>query len=371
MAFSNYGSGTGYLTSPVKNVNGLPVGWSDYKAPVVVNTPAPSYGPVYNGPSAPASGGSNSGGGNSGGGGPSSNSSEDDRQAQEQAQIEQYYGLANDQVKGQIKSLKNSENDIYKTATSPYDQQSPLIQQAGQQGLGAIANQQSQAGAQEQSALAAARRLYSELTQRNVQAFGSGANSSVGQAAGEILGRSAQEQFGNVRNTAGQTQQTLATAARDLNDKMTAQLNSLELQKQQALSQAKLYFRDKLDQLNQDKTLIGQAKANAKLDVLREYNNYYRSLESQSNSLKNTISSTAQAAYNQLIGGTQDFANTTNNQISMAGNAVGNQGISNDNYQAGLANSNVLSGDNGQSGITNQLFGSFLPQPNRRQDQLA
>ena len=184
----------------------------------------------------------------SGGSSTSTNSNgrtDQEQQDYENSKIDEYFGQAMGTLDSQEQSLYKNQSNLYTNATSPYDQQVPLINQAAQQGQNAITTQQTEAGTQEQNALSAARRLYDELTSRNRQAFGSGALGSVGQAASEVLGRSAQEQFGTIRNTAGETIQKLATASRDLQEKTNAQLQSLELQKQQALAQAKMWFQER------------------------------------------------------------------------------------------------------------------------------
>lgn len=322
----------------------------------------PFIGPIQQQtlPTSPT-GGSNGGSGGDGSGGGGTYSfgdktglTESEYQKAYNNKVNEYYGQAMGRLNTQESALRGSEQDYYNIATSPYDQQVPLINQATQQGQGAIQAQQGQAGVNEQNALAAARRLYDELTSRNRQAFGSGALGSVGQAAGEVLGRSAQSQFGTIRNTAGQTQQQLATAMRDLQDKANAQLQSLELQKGQALSQAKLWFKERLDAINALKTETSQAKSQAKLDALKEYRDYTRTLEAQATALRNQLTLNASNAYNGLTANTQNYATGAGQYGGYAQGLTANQLASNTGAQAGFGSSNAISSASPQSALEAQ-----------------
>jgi hypothetical protein len=295
-------------------------------------------------------------------GGGSGSGSEDQYQDDINNKIDEYYGQAMGRLDSQRSDLKGSEQDYYNIATSPYDQQVPLINQAAQQGQGTITEQRGQAGTQEQNALAAARRLYDELTSRNRQAFGSGALGSVGQAAGEVLGRSAQQQFGTIRNTAGETQQSLMTAARNLEQQTQAQLQSLELQKGQALSQAKLWFKERLDAINALREETSLAKSQAKLDALKEYRDYARTLESQASDLRNQLTLSAATQYNGLTNNTNQFATGAGQYGSYAQGVTGNQANTNAGAQAKFQLGNNLSAASPQSTLDAQgLYGSYAP----------
>jgi hypothetical protein len=296
----------------------------------------------------------------SGGSSTSTNSNgrtDQEQQDYENSKIDEYFGQAMGTLDSQEQSLYKNQSNLYTNATSPYDQQVPLINQAAQQGQNAITTQQTEAGTQEQNALSAARRLYDELTSRNRQAFGSGALGSVGQAASEVLGRSAQEQFGTIRNTAGETIQKLATASRDLQEKTNAQLQSLELQKQQALAQAKMWFQERLDSINNQRGQVGQAKASAKLDTLREYRNRVWQLEDQSKALSNQITTQANTAGQQLYQQYTDYNSALTAGVQGGQNAVTNQGNTNSNAVNGLGNSNTLSG--AEPTQANILYGNY------------
>jgi hypothetical protein len=278
------------------------------------------------------------------------------------------YDLINDQYKAAIKSLNTQQSSLmanqqnyYDIATTPYSSQVPLINSAAQQGQNAILGQQNTAQVQEQNALAAARNLYDQLTSRNRSAFGSGALGSVGQASSEILGRSAQEQFGNIRNTAGQTMQQLQTAATDLTTKTNDQLNSLDQQKQAALAQAKISFQDKLDYISQQKDQAANVKAQNKLSAMQDYRDYVRGLANQADQLRNNIIATAQSNGQDINTALTQFYNAQNSAVGQGQTNVYNQGQSNQGYVGGLQTSNILTGSPQQGDITTQLYGGYNP----------
>lgn len=280
-------------------------------------------------------------------------------------QLDSYYDPSMKMLNAQQTALMGNQGNFENIATSPYDQQVPLVTQAGQQGQNAIQGQMGQAGTTEQSALAAARRLYDELTSRGRQAFGSGALGSVGQAASEVLGRSAQEQFGNIRNTAGQTMQTLQTAARELQDKTSTLLNNLQLQKAEALSKAKMDFQDRLDYIAQQKNLVGQAKAAAKLSALQSYRDNIQQMASQAEQVKTSIIMQAQANgqnvsqalnqyYDAMGQGGQQGSSALNTQGTMANNSINNMANANSMSQAAAPDTGLMYG-----------YGSYAPSSNR------
>lgn len=257
--------------------------------------------------------------------------------------IENSYNDAIKRLNSQSSALKDNEQNFYNVATAPYTSQIPLVQQAGAEGESALGLQQQKAGLNEQNALAAARRLYDELTSRNRQAFGSGALGSVGQAASEILGRTAQQGMGSVRNQAAETYNNIAVAVTNLKAKVKAQLDSLEQQKQAALSQAKLAFQEKIDYINDKKNEAAQAKAQNKLDAMREYRDYVRSIEQQGSQLASSLTNQANAAYNDLINQTNSTKAGIAGNVNTGVSAVGNQGQANASAYNSMGQGNIVS----------------------------
>lgn len=185
-------------------------------------------------------------------------------------EIENIYSEVDKYLDNQQSRLMAGEQDYYNTFTSPYESQMPLVNQAKESGIANLQNQQGVAMSQEQDALSAASRLYNELMSRNQQAFGGGANSSVGQAANEIASREAQRQFGSIKNNSAQVVQGIITKMNEVESQAQAMMQQLEMQKEAALSQAKLAFQDKLDAIDADRAQLGQAKAQLKYQAMLE-----------------------------------------------------------------------------------------------------
>lgn len=267
-------------------------------------------------------------------GGSSNNSNGEDTSKgtydKENALIDAQYNDNKSTLDKMYSDMYLGEQDFYDTYTKPYDAQTPLILQARDQGLQSISNQQNIAGQQEQSALAAARQLYNELTQRNQQAFGGGALSSVGQAAGEILGRGAMQTFGNIRQGAQNTIQGLITEARNVSERADAQLQQLNMQKEAALSEARLAFRDKLGEIDRMRDQLKQNRTNMKLEALREFRSNIQNIANQATAFQQSLQAMKYQADLNLrnaLSSTQQYADAG---VASGQNMLGQQGAGNE-----------------------------------------
>jgi hypothetical protein len=170
-------------------------------------------------------------------------------------------------------SMRNNamagKTDFMNQYTQPIDAMRPGIEQGYQEGVGMIGQQRNQVQSQTENALAAARRLYQELTQGIQQRFG-GSN-SAGEFAKEFQGRGYQEQMGNVRNTEGQNMQALNQKSQDLQGQYQAQLQSLEQQKTAALSKAQDTFNQRIQAIDDARGQAMAAKASSKLQELQTF----------------------------------------------------------------------------------------------------
>lgn len=277
--------------------------------------------------------------------------SEKEYQDAYQRAIDESYNIAIGGLNQLEDSLYDNEQNFYNIATAPYTSQVPLVQQAGQEGESALAIQRNKAGLNEQNALAAARRLHDELTTRNRQAFGSGALGSVGQAASEILGRTAQQGMGSIRNLAAETYNNIATAVVNLKAKVSAQLQSLNQQKEAALAQAKIAFQEKIDYINERKNEAAQAKAQNKLDAMREYRDYIRSIEQQASSLYNSIKGKADSVYSTLVDQTNKTKAQVMDSVNTGISSVNSQGAANTSAYNSMGQGNLFKSTSPQAQI--------------------
>lgn len=268
-------------------------------------------------------------------------------------QINNIYNEANSILNQQEQRLRSGEQDYYNTFTAPYDSQIPLVNQAKQEGIANLQNQQNVAEYQEKSALDAANRLYNELTARNRQAFGG--TSSIGQAASEILGREQQRQLGSIKNNSAQVVQGIISKINDTESKASAMLQQLQKEKEAALSQAKLAFQDKLDAIDSDRFALAQQKSQMKYQEMLAYRDRVQALQDRATEYSMQIEAMREQArlesrgyldqvnaMNQSYGGqaaqgNQNLSQANQNAISTLGFTSGLNGVS------GGASSNILS----------------------------
>jgi hypothetical protein len=287
--------------------------------------------------------------------------------AQEDAAIDQNYGAGMDFLSKLEQSLLGQKTDFLNTFTSPYDAQMPLINQAYQEGQGAIQSAQGNARQGEVSALDAARNLFSELNARNTQAFGGAQNSSVGQASGELLGRSMMQNFGDIRQNTTNTINNLVQKGIEAKNYYDAQIQNINMQKENALSQAKLAFQEKLDYINSKRFQLQQDKASAKLEALQNFNANVQAIRNQFMSFGQELDAmrtqadlnlrNALAAAGQYSGGLQNYgAESLMNQANNSSQAVSDLGGQNAINSTGGGGTDLLSQGNPMLTSSSRLF---------------
>lgn len=148
-----------------------------------------------------------------------------------------------------------------------------------QKGMGLYEGQETGTRKQEQDAYSQARNLFNELAQAGLSRFGSG--SSAGQAAGEILGRSTQQQFGNISNIATQNLQKINQARTELstyvNDSVTKVKKDVDLQMQKA----KQWYTDRINEINASRAGLASDKAQKKYEALQARENFIADIKNR------------------------------------------------------------------------------------------
>jgi len=137
--------------------------------------------------------------------------------------------------------------------------------------VGVLTANKNSAIQRKESALAAARRLYSELQQGARQRYGGA--SSAGEGASILMGNEQQRQMGQTQR---ETQNALSEIDRqsvDLENNFVTQNMQLETQAQIALRDAQSEFQNRLLQINSNKAQTEQAKAQARLQNLIDLRN--------------------------------------------------------------------------------------------------
>ena len=153
------------------------------------------------------------------------------------------------------------------------------IQGAYARGIEGVTGQQSEAQMQlarrgteseraQANALANARQLYSELSQRYGALFGS--RSSAGPAAQELLGRETTRRFGEVGSAREQDRQAIADETARLTTWTNTQKNEWGRKKQEAVDTLKNVFRDKIAQINSQRGVLESQKAQNRAQALTD-----------------------------------------------------------------------------------------------------
>jgi len=161
-----------------------------------------------------------------------------------------------------------------------------------------------------EDALSAARRLYSELQQGYRQRFGGA--SSAGEAAMALTGNEQQRQMAQTNR---QAQETLA---------------QIDQQSAQALNTAQAEFRSRLDQINQNRTLVESQRLTARRSALQDLANKAFAIKQQQDAFKQNVAlMQAQIDMQAKANTSQLNVNPTSTLTpgNIATTASGNQGL--------------------------------------------
>jgi hypothetical protein len=225
-------------------------------------------------------------------------------QNQLMGQVDSAYGDVYGNLNNQESQLRGGEQDLYNSFTQPYDAQQPILDQARDQGLQLNQSQVNDTNQTKENALAAARRLYQELSQGVQQRFG---GNSAGEFANAFYGREFQRGQGNIQNTAGQNIQKLYDAATKINEDHEAQTKQLSMQKEAALSQARDVFNQRLTAINNARLGADTNKAQLKLQALQDLRSTIANVQSSALAYQQQIQSQVAQMQGQLAANVQAY----------------------------------------------------------------
>jgi len=211
-------------------------------------------------------------------------------------QIENAYQTQTGFLSQQEQNLQSQLPDYLSSIASPFEQQRPLLeQQLSEQQARALTEQEKLIGMQEQS-LAQIRRTGEEAGIRAVQQFGGVGGSSAGQAASELIGREQLRQLGATRSATVQGIQNVNDQLRAIQSEFNANVSKLQLQKEQALSNARLEFQRQLDSIRKEKMQAGVTKAQMTIDALANFATRRREIENQVTTQQNNLQTLRETA---------------------------------------------------------------------------
>ena len=205
-------------------------------------------------------------------------------------QIENAYQQQISFLTGQEASLQGQLPDYLTTVARPFEAQQPFLEQqlTAQQETGA--RQQEQLRQQEQELFAQSRRTAEEAGLRAVQQFGGVGGSSAAQASGELIAREQLRQQGQIAQQRAQGIQSINDQLRAIQGEYNAQVANLKLQKEQALSNARLEFQKQLDTIRKEKMQAGVTKAQMTIDALTSFATRRQAIEDQATTQANNLS---------------------------------------------------------------------------------
>jgi hypothetical protein len=211
----------------------------------------------------------------------SGKTSEQKYQEDVRKQIENAYKQQVNFLTAQEQSLQAQLPDYLTTISRPFEAQEPMLaQQLAEQEMRG-ANEQENLRMQEQQALAQTRRTGEEAGLRAVQQFGGVGGSSAGQAASEIIAREQLRQQGAITQQRASGIQDINNQLRAIQGEYNANLSQLRLQKEQALSQARLNFQQQLDAIKKEKMTAGVTKSQMTIDALGQFAARRQQIEDQ------------------------------------------------------------------------------------------
>ena len=194
------------------------------------------------------------------------------------------------QAQQQPQGISDEElNQIYSPAFAAIERQGKALeaQQPGEQqaiegnyarGIEGVTGQQAEAQTQlanrttasqttQESALANARQLYNELSQRYGAMFGG--RSSAGPFAQELLGRETTKRFGEIGTASEQDRQGIADETARLGRWVDTQKNEWGRKKDEALRQLQVAFTQQLGQINAQRGQLESQKARERSTALQ------------------------------------------------------------------------------------------------------
>lgn len=191
---------------------------------------------------------------------------EEQRKAEE-ARIRGIYSGLIDNFEGQIEGLQNRLPIVEGQINQSYDSTLPLLGLEQSNRITGLQGQQSNIEQSGKSQINNASRLFNEL-QSGGQKY---AGTSVGEAFGELLGRSTSETIGGVRQQVAQDVQGINKEMGAVNAYYDSKRTELEENKQLSLREARASFEDEIRAVQADIRAAEGDKANARADALSRY----------------------------------------------------------------------------------------------------
>lgn len=223
-------------------------------------------------------------------------------------ELNEYYKPAYDRLKQAENILNTNKTDTLGLIDQQQKTSQGLLDTQKGSALGLLSEQDIQATQRKEDAMAAARRLYNELQMANQQRFGGA--SSAGLAASELQGRELMQNRASLTRDYNNAMRQIETSRADVENQYQQGLQQLETRKQEAVLKVTQDFNSKLLEIQNNKSLLDQDKAQARLESLMQMRdrifqinledyNFKQQLAAQKSSYDSQLSAYEKAVLNQ------------------------------------------------------------------------
>jgi hypothetical protein len=179
-----------------------------------------------------------------------------------------------------------------------------------------LGEQELQASQRKESAIADARRLYNELMQANQQRFGG--TTSAGLAASELQGREFQQNQTQISQQFQETAREIDRQKLAVQEQYNTGLAQLEADRDNAISQLRMEFQDRMNQIDANRAQAESDKARERLQALMDLRNQVFNINQQFTSFQGQLDNQLAQVNQNLDGQLQQMFEAVN----QGGNAL-------------------------------------------------
>jgi len=212
-------------------------------------------------------------------------------------------------------ALRTALNEFNKLIEGDYALNLQKGTQAKESSKSTLASNKIKAQETKQSALNAARQLYTQLEQSARQRFG---GSGAGKAALAILGQEQQRQGGQIQRDYQSTAANIDQKMYEVDTQYNTLVQELDLAKQKAIYDSNQSFQNQLTTISENRMLNEQAKQKAIMEIMLKFRDDQNAIVAANEEYKRNLDLMKQQAMLQA-GNYQSGFNTASNQFATSG----------------------------------------------------
>lgn len=215
-------------------------------------------------------------------------------------------------------ALRTALNEFNKLIEGDYALNMQKGTQAKESSKSTLASNKTKAQETKQSALNAARQLYTQLEQSARQRFG---GSGAGKAALAILGQEQQRQGGQIQRDYQSTAANIDQKMYEVDTQYNTLVQELDQAKQKAIYDSNQNFQNQLSTISQNRLLNQQSKQQAIMEIMLKFRDDQNAIVAANEEYKRNLDLMKQEAMLQA-GNYQSGFNTASNQFAQTGNQL-------------------------------------------------